>query len=201
MNADALKQLEQNAYRTAVDHGFFDLLLAAAVAILTLVFVTTPWFMLALFPLVIAKRPLLQLFNRKVVEPRVGHVRLGPVRLEQISTARKTAALALFGLAFVVARLDDLESPISMAASLAWLDKTPQFQLAIIFGVGTAIAGWLFRLPRFMAYGTLIVLAPLAAAIAGQPAGTGWAIATLLILAAGGRVLVRFVRGNPEVGE
>jgi len=201
MKPTTLNDLEQNAYRTAVDHGFFDLLLATAVAILTLVFVTTPWFMLALFPLVIAKRPLRQLFNRKVVEPRVGHVRLGPVRLEQISTARKTAALALFGLAFVVARLDDLESPISMAASMAWLDKTPQFQLAIIFGVGTSIAGWLFRLPRFMAYGALIVLAPFVAAIAGQPAGTGWAIATLLILAAGGRVLVRFVRGNPELGE
>jgi len=201
MTANTLEKLEAVTYRATVDHGFFDLLLAAAVACLALVFAVTQWFVLALFPLVMAKQPLLRLFNRRVAEPRLGHVRLGPKRLEQISIARKTTALAFFGLAFVVARLGDLESPISTAAPLVWLAETPQFQLAIIVGVGTAVAGWLFDLPRFMAYGALIVLAPLLAALAGLPAGTGWAIATLLILTAGGRVLYRFVRGNPETGE
>jgi len=201
MKTPTLHALEKRAYRTAVDHGFFDLLLAAAVAALTLVFAVSPWFVLALFPLAIAKQPLLRRFNREFVEPRIGHVRLGPSRLEQIGTARKTAAVALFGLAFVVARLGDLPSPVSASAPMVWLAETPQLQLAIIAGIGTAVAGWLFGLPRFLAYGGLIVLAPFLATIAGQPAGTGWAIATLLILAAGGRVLYRFVRGNPEIGQ
>jgi len=201
MNATTLNQLERNAYRHTVDHGFFDLLLATAVSAFALVFAASPWFVLALFPLVIAKRPLLEIFNRGIVEPRVGHVRLGPNRLEQITTARKTAALVLFGLAFIVARLGDLESPISTTAPMVWLAATPQFQIAILIGVGTAVAGWLFGLPRFLAYGLVIVLAPFVAALAGLPAGTGWAIATLLILAAGGRVLYRFVRDNPESGE
>lgn len=200
MQTANLDALEKRSYLTAVDQGFFDLLLAATVAAFTLVFAVSPWFVLALFPLVIAKQPLLKLFNREVVEPRVGHVRLGPTRLEQISTARKTAALALFGLAFIVARLGDVESPISTAAAIVWLAETPQFQIAIIFGIGTAIGGWLFGLPRFMIYGLLIVLAPWLAAVADLPAGTGWAFATLLILAIGCRELYRFVRDNPETG-
>lgn len=198
MQTSSLDALENRAYRTAVDHGFFDLLLAAAVAALTLVFTVSPWFVLALFPLVMGKQPLLKYFNRRVVEPRIGHVRLGPVRLNQISTARKTAALAFFGLAFIVARLGDLASPISTAPPMLWLAETPQFQMAIIIGVGTAVAGWLFGLPRFMAYALVIVLAPFLAAVAELPAGTGWAIATLLILVAGCWVLYRFISNNPE---
>lgn len=201
MQTSNLEALERRAYRAAVDHGFFDLLLAAAMAAFTLVFVVSPWFVLALFPLVIFKQPLLRLFNREIVEPRAGHVRLSPVRLEQISTARKAAALAFFGLAFVVARLGDMESPISAAAPMVWLAQTPQLQIAIIIGVGTAAAGWLFGLPRFLVYGLLITLGPLLAAAADLPAGTGWAIATLLILAAGCRALYRFISNNPEAGE
>lgn len=201
MRANTLEKLETAAYRAAVDHGFFDLLLAAAVASLALVFAVTPWFVLALFPLVIAKQPLLRRFNRRVVEPHVGHVRLTPSRLEQISTARKSAAVALFGLAFIVARLGDMESPISTVAPMVWLAETPQFQLALIAGVGTAAAGWLFDLPRFLGYGLVILLAPFLAAIADLPAGTGWAIATLVILAAGGRVLFRSLRSDAAIGE
>ena len=201
MNSTQLETLERDAYHARVDHGFFDLLLAAAAAAFALTIAVSSWFAMALFPLVIFKQPLLRLFNREIVEPRVGHVRLSPKRLEQISTARKAAALGFLVLAFVVAHLGDLVSPISTSAPMVWLAGTPQFQLAIIFGVGTGIAGWLFALPRFMAYGALIVLTPLLATAAGQPAGTGWAIATLLILAAGWRVLYRFLRGNPEAGE
>ncbi len=200
MQTSNLDALEKRSYRTAVDHGFFDLLLAAAVTALTLMFTVWPWFVLALFPLVIFKQPLLRLFNRQVVEPRAGHVRLGPMRLEQISTARRAAALAFFGLAFIVARLGDIESPISTAAPMVWLAETLQFQIAIIIGVGTAVAGWLFGLPRFLAYALVIVLAPLLAAIADLPVGTGWTIATLLILAAGCWVLYRFISNNPETG-
>lgn len=198
MQTSRLEALEKRAYRTAVDHGFFDLLVAAALAALALVFSVSPYFVLALFPLVIAKQPLLRLFNRKVVEPRAGHVRLGPMRLEQIGTARKTAALVFFGLAFVVARLGDMASPISTAAPIVWLADNGQVQIAIIFGVGTGITGWLFRLPRFMAYAMLIVLAPVVASLSGLPAGTGWAIAALLVLMAGCRVLYRFIHENPE---
>ena len=198
MQTASLDALEKRAYRTAVDHGFFDLLLAVAVMTFTLVFAVSWWFVLALFPLVMGKQWLLGAFTRKVVGPRVGHVRLGPVRLEQISSARKTAALVFFGLAFVVARLGELAAPVLTAAPLVWLADTPQFQMAIIAGVGTAVAGWLFELPRFMAYGLVIVLAPLLAALASLPAGTGWAIATLIILAAGSRVLYRFLADNPE---
>ncbi len=198
MQTSSLDALEKRAYRTAVDHGFFDLLLGAAVAALTLAFTVSWWFVLALFPLVMGKQPLLKLFGRTIVEPRIGHVRLGPARLDQISTARKTAALALFGLAFIVARLSDLASPTSTAAPWIWLAGHPQFQMAIIIGTGTAVAGWLFGLPRFMAYGLVIVLAPFLAAVAELPAGIGWAVATLLILAGGCRVLYRFISNNPE---
>jgi len=198
MQTSSLDALETRAYRTVVDHGFFDLLLAAAVLGFTLVFAVSPLFVLALFPLVVFKQPLLKLFNREVVEPRVGHVRLGPVRMEQISAARKAAALAFFGLAFIVARLGDMGAPISTAAPVVWLAETPQFQIAIIIGTGTAVAGWLFGLPRFMVYGLLIMLAPLVTAVADLPAGTGWMTATLLILAAGCQVLYRFVRDNPK---
>ncbi|MDT8409282.1 MAG: hypothetical protein RQ741_06760 [Wenzhouxiangellaceae bacterium] len=200
IQAPSLDVLEQRTYRTAVDHGFFDLLLAAAVAVFALVFTLSQWFVLALFPLVLAKQPLLKLFNRRVVEPRAGHVRLSPMRLEQISTARKAAALAVFGLAFIVARLGDMDSPIVSTGPMAWLAETPQFQMAIIVGVGTAAAGWLLRLPRFISYGLLIVLTPLLAAITGLPAGIGWITATLLISAAGCRVLYQFVGNNPETG-
>jgi len=198
MQTSSLDALEKRAYRTAVDHGFFDLLLAAAVAVFTLVFTVWTWSVLALFPLLMGKQWLLGVFNRKVVEPRVGHVRLGQVRLEQISTARKATALAFFGLAFVGARLGELVAPLVTAAPLVWLADTPQFQMAIIAGVGTAVAGWLFELPRFMSYGLVILLGPLLAAVAGLPAGTGWAVATLIVGAAGCRVLIRFLRDNPE---
>ncbi|MEX2500417.1 MAG: hypothetical protein WD397_16240 [Wenzhouxiangellaceae bacterium] len=198
MQTSNLDALEKRTYRTAVDHGFFDLLLAAAMAAFTLVFVVSPWFVLALFPLVIAKQPLLRLFNREVVEPRAGHVRLGPMRLEQISTARKTAALVFIGLAFIVVRLGDTESPISTAAPIAWLAGNGQIQMAIIIGVGTAVAGWLFRLPRFMTYALVTVLAPVVASLGGLPAGTGWTISTLFVLTGGCRVLYRFIHENPE---
>jgi len=199
MESARLDSLEKRTYRAAVDHGFFDLLLAAGVAVFTLVFAVWTWCVLALFALVMGKQWLLGAFNSKLVEPRVGHVRLAPVRLAQISTARKTAALVFFGLAFVVARLSELAAPVVTAAPLVWLADTPQFQMAIIVGAGTAIAGWLFELPRFMAYGVVIVLAPLLAALAGLPAGTGWAVAALIILIAGARVLYRFLSENPGV--
>lgn len=198
MQSARLDSLEKRTYRAAVDHGFFDLLLGVAAVIFTLALAVSPWFMLAVVALVIGKRALLKGFNRRVVEPRAGHVRLGPARLEQIGTARKSAALAFFGLALVVARLGDVASPISSAAPLVWLSGNPEFQLAIIVGVCAAVAGWLFELPRFMAYGLLIVLVPFVGAVAGLPAGTGWAIATLVILASGCRVLYRFVSDNPE---
>jgi hypothetical protein len=76
-------------------------------------------------------------------------------------------------LSFIVARLGDLASPVWSSAALVWLAETPQFQMAIIAGAATAVAGWLFGLPRFMAYGLVILLLPLLAALAGLPAGTG----------------------------
>ncbi|NBD96240.1 MAG: hypothetical protein GVY11_07190 [Gammaproteobacteria bacterium] len=201
MQTSNLEALEKRVYRSSVDHGFFDLLLAGAVAIFTLMFTASPWFVLALFPLVMGKGWLLGVFNRRVVEPRVGHVRLGTARLEQISTARKTAAIAFFGLSLIVARLGDLASPVWPSAALVWLAETPQFQMAVIAGAATAVAGWLFGLPRFMAHGVVIVLAPLMAALAGLPAGTGWAIATVVVATIGARLLYRFVADNPEFPE
>ncbi len=196
MPTETLDALEKRTYLAAVDHGFFDLLLACAVTIFTLVVAVSAWFVLLLFPLVIFKQPMLKRFEQAFVEPRTGHVRLAAVRLDRISTARKTAALVFLGLVFIAARLGDLDWPILGAAPFALLADTPQAQIAILIGLGTAIAGWLFQMPRFIGYGIVIVSAPLLAAIADLPAGTGWAFAACIVLAAGVGVMVRFDRSN-----
>jgi len=199
MHNPSLDALEKRAYRTVVDHGFFDLLLAAAIVVLTLVFVLSKWFVLALFPIVLFKTWAQAAFNREIVEPRIGHVRLAPSRLDQISTARKTSAGVLFVLAFIVARLGDWP-PLSTIAPLAWLSNTPQVYMAVIAGAATGVTGWLFGLPRFIAYGFLVVAAPSMAVVAGMPAGTGWATASLIILITGCGLLIRFLRENPVDG-
>ena len=196
MQTTSLDALEKRAYRAAVDHGFFDLLLAVVVAIFALTVAVWPWFILALFALVLAKRPLMATFNRHVVEPRMGHVRLGSVRLDQISTARKTAALAIFGLGLIVARLDDIGAT-SAIGPIVWLGDHKQVQIGIIAGVGIGVIGRLFQLPRFLAYALVVLCMPVAASLAGLPAGTGWAIATLIMVAAAGAIVLRFVRNNP----
>ena len=196
MTSETLERLEQSAYRRVVDHGFFDLLLAVVVAIFALTVAVWPWFILALFGLVLAKRPLMATFDRHVVEPRVGHVRLGPVRLDQISTARKTAALAVFGLGLIVARLDDIGATLGIGPML-WLGDHKQIQIGIIAGVGIGVIGWLFQLPRFLAYALVVLCMPVATSLAGLPAGTGWAIATLIVAVAAGAIVRRFVRNNP----
>jgi len=196
MQSSSLDALEKCAYRAAVDHGFFDLLLAVAVALFALTLAVWPWFVLGLLPLVMAKRMLLATFNRHVVEPRVGHVRLGPVRLDQISTARKTAALAVFGLGVIVARLDEIGAT-SAIGPMVWLGDHKQVQIGIIAGVGIGVIGWLFQLPRFLAYALVVLCLPIATSLAGLPPGTGWALATLMVVAAACIILGRFVRNNP----
>ena len=196
MQSSSLDALEKRAYRAAVDHGFFDLLLAVAVALFALTLAVWPWFVLGLFPLVMAKRMLLATFNRHVVDPRVGHVRLGPVRLDQISTARKTAALAIFGLGLIVVRLDEIGAT-SGIGPMVWLGDHKQVQFGIIAGVGIGVIGWLFQLPRFLAYALVVLSMPVATSLAGLPAGTGWAIATLIVAVAAGAIVRRFVRNNP----
>ncbi|MCA1780241.1 MAG: hypothetical protein LC637_12925 [Xanthomonadaceae bacterium] len=196
MTSETLERLERSAYRSVVDHGFFDLLLAVVVAIFALTVAVWPWFILALFALVLAKRSLLATFNRHLVEPRVGHVRLGSVRLNQISTARKSAALAIFGLGLIVARLDEIGATSAIGPML-WLGDHKQVQIGIIAGVGIGVIGWLFQLPRFLAYALVVLCMPVAASLGGLPAGTGWAIATLIVAVAAGTILLRFVHNNP----
>lgn len=197
MQISNLDALERRAYQATVDHGFFDLLLAAAVAVFALTVAVSPWCILAMFPLVIAKRPLLKAFNRHVVEPRVGHVQLSPVRLEQISTARKTAALALIGLSLFINRVGDLVAPLGDSGPLVWLGNHAEVQIALVAGLAIALLAWLFRLPRFFAYSLVVPAVPAATAAAGLPPSTGWVISTLIVLAAATSVLVRFVHRNP----
>ena len=94
------------------------------------------------------------------------------------------------------ARLGNLQATDTAWAPLAWLAETPSVQMALIVGTATALAGWLFDLPRFLAYGAIIVLAPLLAAVTGWPAGTGWAVATGVIAVAALRVLTLFLRAR-----
>lgn len=191
MTSTNLEKLERAAFRTSVDHGFFDLLLGAILVALTLAMLLSPWIALVVIAFVIAKRPLLKAFNRRVVEPRVGYVRLSSMRLDQISNARKAAALAFFGIAFIIHRLEETARPF------VWLDDHAPMQIALIAAITIATAGWLFQLRRFMFYAVVVALTPALAVWSGLQAVTGLTVATLIVLGCGGIGLYQFVHRNP----
>lgn len=191
MNSPTPDKLEYQAYRTVTDHGFYDLLLGAGLIVFTLAIITSPWATLVVIPLILAKQPLLKGFSHRIVEPRIGHVRLNAVRMDQISTARKVAAIAFFGVAFTIHRLEETARPF------VWLDDHAPVQMALIAGIAIATTGWLFGLHRFLLYALVVLVAPIATTLAGLPGGFGWMIATLIVLCAGGFVLYRFLQCNP----
>lgn len=191
MKSPAFEKLEQSAYRTTTDHGFLDLLLGVVLVHFTLALLVWPWIVLALIPLMMAKKPLLASFRRRIVEPRIGHVQLSAVRLDQISAARKSTALAFLLTSILISRLED------RMPGLTWLNDHPPIQLAIIVATGTAAAGWMFELPRFLVYSLIVLLAPILVALLSLPPGSGWVVATVVVLGTGITRLYRFCSENP----
>lgn len=186
-----LDALERNAYRDVVDHGYFDLLAGLFLLGFGLVIaLDEPWLALINVAVLVAGKIGTGPFVKRVVAPRTGIVRLSRTRLDELANHKKAVTLAFIVAVLVLGRFEEA----------AWFPETlarhPELQLGLVTAGALALVGWLFRIWRFFLYGGLIAIAPAVQVGSGLPAGTGWIVAAVTVLLAGGLVLAAFLRAN-----
>jgi len=192
MNAmRGLDRLEQAAYRSRVDHGLIDLVIGALLVAIGLMLHADLDYMpvVVFFIGVLAYREA----GRRLIEPRIGHVRLRADRVERIQAWKWITLGALVMAVFGVLALRGL-GWIAWPASLRPLVVTGCFALPL------GLAAWLFGIRRWWLYAAVLLAGGAAETPAGLGYGTSWYFGGGFVMLAGGLLLARFLRAHPVGG-
>ena len=190
-----LNRLEQSAYRTLVDDGVLDICLGIFFLSTGLAFATDihvfgevdlpPFLCLLIFPL-------WRVLRSRVVEPRVGFVKLRAARREQIKRSKRTVVFLHF--AFVLSMW-----PL-VTWDAAWSEQLRDMGTILAgfaFGLPVLIAAFLFQVRRWALYAGVVIVAAIIEYAAGGSFGAGWLVASGVILASGLFVLATFIHAYP----
>jgi len=189
MNAEReLKRLEQSAYRSRIDHGLIDLFIGAWLFAIGLMLHADLDYMpvVVFFIGVMAYRDAV----RRLIEPRIGHVRLRADRVERIQGWKWITLGALVAAVFGVLAL----------RGLGWIEYPASARPLVVtacFALPLALAAGLFGIRRWFAYAAVLLAGGAIEARAGLGYGASWYFSGGLVVLAGGLLLARFLRAHP----
>jgi hypothetical protein len=202
-----LKTLEQRTFRTVVDDGLWDVVIAAFFAMFAFAPLLSErlgdfWSAAVFVPVWVATYSAVRVVRHRVIAPRVGTVRFGADRRQWLQR-----------LGFVMVAVNALAAAAGVLAFIAvqlnWLDLADggvayPLVLGMIVLIGFSLAARITGITRYYAYGLLLAVAALVgewlwreglAAHHGYPVMFGSAAAIILFTG-----LVRFtviVRSHP----
>ncbi|MEX2500418.1 MAG: hypothetical protein WD397_16245 [Wenzhouxiangellaceae bacterium] len=184
-----LDQLEQRAYRRVVDHGALDVWIGAALVTVGLMLHADLDYMPAIAFFVGALA--FEQIRRRLIESRIGHVRLRADRMARLKTWRWLTLTALIVAVFGVVAL----------RSLGWIDYPNSAGPLIVTGclaLPLALAGGLFGIRRWFVYAAVVFTGGVCEAWLDLAYGSSFYFSGGLVVSAGLVLLVRFVRCNPS---
>ena len=191
MNSDhesMLGRLESRSYRLSVDHGLIDILIGAVlIAFGLMLHADLDYMPVIVFFIGVVAYPRAQ---RRLIEPRIGHVRLHVDRVARLKTWKWLTFGVLLTTVFGVLAL----------RGLGWIDYPENAAPLIVtgcFALALAVAAWLFGIRRGFAWAAILLTGGLIEWRFDLDYGLSWYFSGGLIVLAGLLMLVRFMRANP----
>ena len=196
MNSDrksTLGRLESRSYHLSVDHGLIDILIGAVlIAFGLMLHADLDYMPVIVFFLGAIAYPRAR---RRLIEPRIGHVRLHADRVARLKPwtwlAFGVLLIGIFG--------------VLTLRGLGWIDYPENVAPLIVtgcFALALAVAAWLFGIRRGFAWAAILFAGGLAEWRFGLDYGVSWYFSGGLVVLAGLLMLARFMRANPpESGE
>ncbi|MDT8409283.1 MAG: hypothetical protein RQ741_06765 [Wenzhouxiangellaceae bacterium] len=183
-----LDQLERSAYRSRIDHGLFDVFIGAFLVAIGLMLHADLDYMpvIVFFVGVLA----FEQAQRRLIEPRIGHVRLRAERRAQLKAWRWLTLLALVAAVFGI---------IAMRA-LGWIDYPANARPLVVtgcFALPLALAASLFGIRRWFIHAGIVVVGGVIEWRFGLAYGASWYFSGSLIVVTGLVLVRRFVRQHP----
>jgi len=183
-----LDRLERAAYRSRIDHGLIDIVIGAWLVAIGLMLHADLDYMpvVTFFIGVLAYR---EAFGR-LIEPRIGHVRLRADRVARIKAWKWLTLGAMVAAVFGVLAL----------RGLGWIEYPASVRPLVVtacFALPLALAAGLFGIRRWFAYAAVLLAGGALEARAGLGYGASWYFSGGLVVLAGGLLLARFLRAHP----
>jgi hypothetical protein len=159
MTTDDLKAAERRVFRTAVDHGLWDVFLASMVAMLAIAPLLSEtmgdfWSSAVFLPVYAGVYLAIRLIREHVVVPRVGLVQFGSYRKNRLR--RFTVVMLTFN---VVALVLGIIAAIAVQRGMGVPFIPIVFALIVL--VGFSLAAYFLEIPRVFLYGVLLAVASL----------------------------------------
>ncbi len=183
-----LDQLERSAYRSRIDHGVFDVVIGAFLVAIGLMLHADLDYMpvIVFFVGVVA----FEQARRRLIEPRIGQVRLRAERRARLKAWRWLTLLVLVAAVFGVLA----------ARGLGWIDYPDNARPLVVTGcfvLPLALAAWLFGIHRWFVYAATVFAGGVIEWRFGLAYGASWYFSGGLIVVAGLALMLRFVRKHP----
>ncbi len=183
-----LDQLEQGSYRQVVDHGMFDVLIGAfLVAIGLMLHADLDYMPVVVFFIGVVA---LEQARRRLIEPRIGHVRLRAERRAKLKAWRWLTLLALVAAVFGVIGMQ----------GLGWIHFPDNARSLLVTGciaLPLALAAWLFGIHRWFVFAAVVLAGGIIEWRFGWPYGASWYFSGGLVVVAGLLLVLRFIRNHP----
>lgn len=183
-----LRQLESRSYRLSVDHGLIDILIGALlIAFGLMLHADLDYMPVIVFFMGAIAYPRAR---RRLIEPRIGHVRLHEHRVARL----KNWKWLTFGILLIAV------FGILALRGLGWIDYPESVATLIVTGcftVALTVAAWLFGIRRGFAWAAILFAGGLAEWRFDLDYGVSWYFSGGLVLLAGLQMLARFLRANP----
>lgn len=152
-----LVEAERRSFRAAYDTGLWDIMIAAVVSMLAIAPYLSRsmgdfWSSAVFLPVWAVLYLGLHLVRRRVVEPRVGKVRIGSHRKER----QRRVSWVMLGLN-VVALVVGIIAATGALSLAVWAYPAT---MGVVLLVGFSLAAYYLDVPRYFAYGLMLVGAP-----------------------------------------
>lgn len=183
-----LGQLERRTYRLVVDHGVFDVLIGGfLVAIGLMLHADLDYMPVVAFLLgAVAHHEA----RRRLIEPRIGHVRLRSDRSARMKAWRWSTLATLVVAVFGVLAL----------RGLGWIDYPEGARPLIVTGclaLPLALAAGLFGIRRWFIHAAVVLAGGVVEWWGGLAYGSSWYFSGGVVVLIGLVLLVRFLAANP----
>ncbi len=183
-----LGRLESSSYRLSVDHGLIDILVGTVLVAFGLMLHADLGYMPVIVFFVGATA--YPSARRRLIDPRIGHVRLHADRVAEIKAWKWLTFGVLLTAIFGVLAL----------RALGWIDYPESAVPMIVTGclaLALAIAAWLFGIWRGFVWAAILFAGGVIEWRFGLANGLSWYFSGGLVVLAGLLMLARFMRANP----
>ena len=192
----SLKELERRVWLRTFEHGLWD----AAIGLLLLSFgagILTGFYWLSAIVVPVGLPAMRELARRAIV-PRIGQVLFRGRRKRSIARVQMIlGALVLLGAGMFA--FTGIATRDTAPEWMTWVRSHFVIVIGLIWGGALAVAGWAVDLPRFYAYGALLLGALIGVDLSTTGYHLGYALVAVggLIALVGIGLFVRFLRRYP----